>query len=68
MPDKKPARRHSKSSHNLAKKHRLLKILIIALLVQGIVVGGFLIRYFYIFNGLIEEKLGKKGTISETEI
>ncbi len=33
-----------------------------------IAVGVFLIRYYYIFNGIIEEKFGKRYNFSEIEI
>jgi len=36
--------------------------------VPVIVIGVFLFRYYYVFDGLIEEKLGKRYNISETEI
>ncbi len=47
---------------------RLIKIALALLSIPCIVVAVFLIRYYYIFNGLIEEKLGDRYSVSETEI
>jgi penicillin-binding protein 1B len=47
---------------------RILKLGIALLSIPAIIVTIFLIRYYYIFNGLIEEKLGKKYAFAETEI
>jgi penicillin-binding protein 1B len=49
-------------------KHRLIKIIAVLCLVPIIVVAAFLIRYYYVFNGLIQEKLGKRDNVLETEI
>lgn len=47
---------------------RFLKIIALFLAIPTITVCVFLIRYYYIFNGLIEEKLGKRESLNETEI
>ncbi len=47
---------------------RTLKIALALFSIPAIVVAVFLIRYYYIFNGLIEEKLGKRTSLSDTEI
>lgn len=38
------------------------------LAVPSLILAGFLIRYFYIFNGIIENKLAKRFTLTDTEI
>jgi penicillin-binding protein 1B len=45
-----------------------LKIGAALLSIPAIIVAIFLIRYYYIFNGIIEEKLGKRYSLAETEI
>ncbi len=57
---KKPAPRR--------RKHRLLKILAVLCALPVLVVAVFLIRYYYIFDGLIQEKLAKRNNVSQTEI
>jgi len=49
-------------------KGRVLKIAVALLSIPCIIVAIFLIRYYYIFDGLIEDKLGKRYSLSETEI
>ncbi len=51
-----------------ARKHWLLKILVAVCALPAIVVAAFLIRYYYVFDGLIQEKLAKRYDVSETEI
>ncbi len=45
-----------------------IKILALIMLIPTITVCIFLIRYYYIFNSLIEQKLGKREILNETEI
>jgi len=47
---------------------RFLKIVAALLLLPSIVGGVFLIRYYYIFNGIIEGKLAKIHGQGENEI
>ena len=47
---------------------KIVKIALALVSIPAIIVGIFLIRYYYIFNGLIEDKLGKRYTLSDTEI
>jgi len=51
-----------------SRKVKLLKIIVLALSIPAIIIGAFLIRYYYIFNGVIEQKLGKRLSVSQTEI
>ncbi len=67
MPTKKNSRRGTKPARKKSR-HLLWKIAAAALLIPAIVVAFFLIRYYYIFDRLIEEKLAKRGTFAETEI
>ena len=46
----------------------LLKILLLVILVPLIAAAGFLIRYYYVFDGIIEMKLGKRHQFAETKI
>jgi penicillin-binding protein 1B len=45
-----------------------IKIIFAAILIPLIAVVAFLIRYYYIFDGTIEMKLGKRYRIAETRI
>jgi penicillin-binding protein 1B len=45
-----------------------IKILIAGISIPVIVIVAFLIRYYYIFDGTIEMKLGKRNQLSETKI
>ncbi len=67
MPTKKNSPRGPKPAHKKSR-HLLWKIAAAVLLIPAIVVTVFLIRYYYIFDRLIEEKLAKRGTFAETEI
>ncbi len=46
----------------------LVKILLLAVLIPLIGAAAFLIRYYYIFDGIIETKLGQRNQIAETKI
>jgi penicillin-binding protein 1B len=45
-----------------------LKVLVVLLSIPVIFAAVFLIRYYYIFDGIIEQKLGKKFDVSATRI
>jgi penicillin-binding protein 1B len=62
------AKRGKKAPRCRSSKLRLLKIIAIVLSIPAIVIGAFLIRYYYVFNGIIEQKLGKLYNVSQTEI
>jgi penicillin-binding protein 1B len=64
----KKAKRSKGKSRIRSSKMRLLKIIALVVSIPVIVIGAFLIRYYYIFNGVIEEKLGKRYSVSQTEI
>lgn len=63
-----PAKRRRKSSSRKSLKTTLLKIFLGLFLILGIALAAFLVRYYYIFNGNIELKLGKRQTVAETRI
>lgn len=65
--DGKKSRRPVKGSSG-RKRGRFLKVVFALSCLPAIVVAIFLIRYYYIFNGLIENKLGKGNNLAETEI
>lgn len=60
--------RSFKQSARRKRTFRIAKYVAIVLAIPTIAVAIFLIRYYYIFNGLIEGKLGQRYTLSETEI
>jgi penicillin-binding protein 1B len=47
---------------------RILKICVLLIAIPAIAVAIFLIHYYYVFNGIIEEKFGKRYNLSEIEI
>ncbi len=63
MASSKPKRGKSKSG-----RATLIKILIVLAIIPLIVVAAFLVRYYYIFDGTIEVKLGKRYRMAETKI
>ncbi len=67
MPPSKPKSRNLTPSRNL-RRHRGIKILSLLFLVPAIAVAGFLIRYYYVFNSIIEQKLGNGYSLTETRI
>jgi penicillin-binding protein 1B len=64
------AERKRKKTGSRARSFRraLVKVLIGLGLVLAIALGAFLIRYYYIFDGTIEQKLGNRRTIAATRI
>lgn len=67
MPPSKPKRRGSKSSTK-PSRFKILKIVALLLLVPAIAIAAFLIRYYYIFDGIIDTKLGKRSSMAGIEI
>ncbi len=67
MPSSKPKRSKPKSGKKSGRAV-FVKILIALLLIPLIVVVAFLVRYYYIFDGTIEAKLGKRYRMAETKI
>ena len=65
MASKKPKKTKSKKK---SSRKTLLKALLCLLLILGIAVTAFLVRYYYIFDGTIELKLGKRQSMAETKI
>ncbi len=63
----KPKRRVRDRKPTSAKA-RVLKICALLVALPTIAVAIFLIHYYYIFNGIIEEKFGKRYDLSQTEI
>ena len=47
---------------------RVLKITAVIVLIPALALAAFLIRYYYIFDGIIEQKLGKRYNVADTEI
>ena len=66
----KPQKTRARATKKSSGKHRrtLIKILAVLLLIPVIVVLIYLIRYYYIFDSIIAQKLGHKSTLPETEI
>jgi penicillin-binding protein 1B len=67
MSSPKPKRKKPKPRKWLDRA-TLAKILIAFILIPLIAVVAFLIRYYYIFDGTIEMKLGKRYRLAETKI
>jgi penicillin-binding protein 1B len=67
MPESKSRRRGGKTRRK-PNRLRIIKIAAAMLAVPTLVAAIFLIRYYYIFDGIIEQKLGKNSSVSETEI
>jgi penicillin-binding protein 1B len=68
MTPRQPASRSQKRRPKASTRSRLIKIALLVGAIPALVVAIFLIRYYYLFDSLIEEKLGKQYDISETEI
>jgi penicillin-binding protein 1B len=51
-----------------SRKIRILKICSLLVAVPAIAIAIFLVHYYYIFNGIIEEKFGKRYNLSQIEI
>jgi penicillin-binding protein 1B len=67
MPSKKKKSSRPKRSSR-SKRGMFLKILLLLFLIPAIAIGAFLIRYYYIFDGTIEMKLGQRHPLAETKI
>jgi penicillin-binding protein 1B len=67
MPKQKPKGRSSKPRKKF-NGTTLIKVLVLAAAIPLIAAGAFLIRYYYVFNGTIEAKLGKRYSLAETRI
>ncbi len=63
----KPKRRKD-GARPKSRKARLIKICALLVALPMIAAAIFLIRYYYIFNSIIEEKFGKRYNLSEIEI
>lgn len=61
-------KRPAKKKRPESGRRTLAKILIILILIPVIAATAFLIRYYYIFDGTIEMKLGKRNQLAETKI
>ncbi len=55
-----------KPSHS--RRSQFIKILLLLILIPVIAAAVFLIRYYYIFDGTIEMKLGRRNQMAETKI
>ena len=51
-----------------SRRSLFVKILLILILIPVIAASVFLIRYYYIFDGTIEMKLGRRNQMAETKI
>ncbi len=67
MPARKPKPRKG-GTRSKSRKYRILKICTLLAALPAIAVAIFLIRYYYLFNGIIEEKFGKRYNLSEVQI
>jgi hypothetical protein len=67
MPKSKPKSRNSTSSKKFSRA-TLIKILVLLAIVPLVAAAVFLIRYYYIFDGTIEAKLGRRIRLTETRI
>jgi penicillin-binding protein 1B len=56
------------NSKRNSRRYKIFKILAVVLAIPVIALAAFLMRYYYIFDGLIEEKLGKRYSLASTEI
>jgi hypothetical protein len=65
-----PSKSKPRKSKTVLKFGRgtLIKVLLLLLLLPLIAAAAFLIRYYYIFDGIIETKLGQRHQIAETKI
>jgi penicillin-binding protein 1B len=66
-PKPKPKRRGSKPGKKSGRA-TFIKILLLLAIVPLIAAAAFLIRYYYIFDGTIEAKLGRKYSLAQTRI
>jgi penicillin-binding protein 1B len=49
-------------------RSRLFQVTLVLLLIPAIAITAFLVRYYYVFDGAIELKLGKRNSLVETKI
>jgi penicillin-binding protein 1B len=64
MPSSKPKRRNPKRSLKFGKG-MAVKIVLLLALIPLIAASAFLIRYYYVFDGIIEMKLGQRHPLAE---
>ncbi|MBN1569145.1 MAG: PBP1A family penicillin-binding protein [Acidobacteria bacterium] len=67
MPSSKSKPRNSKAGSG-SRRGLLIKVLLLVLLIPSIAVAAYLIRYYYVFDGIIETKLGQRNQLAETRI
>ncbi len=67
MPPSKTKRRRSKKRSKKGRSKKL-KILALLLLIPAIAIGAFLIHYYYVFNAVIEQKLGGGYSLNHNRI
>lgn len=67
MPPAKSKRRKTKSRSS-QRRSKKIKIVALLLLIPAIAVGAFLIRYYYVFNAIIEQKLGNGYSLNQAKI
>ncbi len=67
MPSSKSKAGKSKAGSS-SRRGMWIKILLLLLLIPAIAAAAFLIRYYYIFDGIIEMKLGQRNQLAETRI
>jgi penicillin-binding protein 1B len=68
MVERKPRARKKNPAGKKSRRLQLLKILAVVISLVLVVVGIYLIRYYYIFDSLIRSKLGKHEGVIETAI
>ena len=61
-------KRPSKKKASKSRRSLFIKILLVLVLIPVIAAAAFLIRYYYIFDGTIEMKLGQRNNLAETKI
>ncbi len=60
--------RTKRGSAKSSNKSTLIKILVLLAIIPSIAAAVFLIHYYYIFEGTIEAKLGRRSRLAETRI
>jgi penicillin-binding protein 1B len=68
MVQRKPRARSRYPARKQSRRRKLVKILAVLVSLALIVAGIYLIRYYFIFDSLIQAKLGKHEGVIETEI
>ncbi len=61
-------KRKKRKSGKKSRRSMLFKVALVCTLIPLIAVTAFLVRYYYIFDGIIELKLGKNYRLDETRI